>query len=296
MSNIIPFGKYKGQPIEAVAEDRSYVEWLTAQPWFQQRYGNLYQIVINNFCEPFETPEHNEMQARFLAPEFVIGVAMRTAFGRWYSVSDETFAEALHKMFMEELNCQFKYREYDREKESIVISIDRKIPRLLLHVPTRAPTHGSDPIASVSYIIRQPEIIHGPVFEDHGCDVRLHVRNGWDSFELSVEIKPQVGDDYPAILRQMDRSRSNVLLLRQYHGTGVDKETFIRFFASQKICVVFESEVIPEIPEEKIFDAEKIANAVAKKFISAGYRVHCPGMDTKNDPSRDSARVIDDLL
>ena len=32
MSELIPFGKYKGQPVEVLAQDKGYVEWLTAQP------------------------------------------------------------------------------------------------------------------------------------------------------------------------------------------------------------------------------------------------------------------------
>ena len=32
MSELIPFGKYKGQPLEVLAQDKGNVEWLTAQP------------------------------------------------------------------------------------------------------------------------------------------------------------------------------------------------------------------------------------------------------------------------
>lgn len=34
MSSIVPFGKYKGQSVEAMIADGSYCEWLLAQPWF----------------------------------------------------------------------------------------------------------------------------------------------------------------------------------------------------------------------------------------------------------------------
>jgi hypothetical protein len=30
MSELIPLGKYKGQPVEVPAQDKGYVEWLTA--------------------------------------------------------------------------------------------------------------------------------------------------------------------------------------------------------------------------------------------------------------------------
>jgi uncharacterized protein (DUF3820 family) len=29
--NLVPFGKYKGQPVEVLAQDREYCDWLDAQ-------------------------------------------------------------------------------------------------------------------------------------------------------------------------------------------------------------------------------------------------------------------------
>jgi hypothetical protein len=39
MSELIPFGKYKGQPVEVLAQDKQNAEWLTAQPWFRVRWA-----------------------------------------------------------------------------------------------------------------------------------------------------------------------------------------------------------------------------------------------------------------
>jgi len=35
---VVPFGKYKGQPVEVLASDRDYSEWLLAQGWIAHRY------------------------------------------------------------------------------------------------------------------------------------------------------------------------------------------------------------------------------------------------------------------
>jgi len=64
--NVVPFGKYKGQPVEVLRGDTAYCDWLTAQDWFRERYSGLWTVIINNFAEPSETPEHNRLQARFL--------------------------------------------------------------------------------------------------------------------------------------------------------------------------------------------------------------------------------------
>ena len=39
---------------------------LWPKPGSAKRYGNVYTLIVNNFTEPSETPEHNALQARFL--------------------------------------------------------------------------------------------------------------------------------------------------------------------------------------------------------------------------------------
>lgn len=74
-TTIVPFGKYKGQPVEVLAQDEAYLEWLTAQDWFRNKYQNLYTIIINNFHAPSETPEQNLLQAKFLDEEYSFKIA-----------------------------------------------------------------------------------------------------------------------------------------------------------------------------------------------------------------------------
>ncbi|MGA8649990.1 MAG: hypothetical protein WB677_05110, partial [Xanthobacteraceae bacterium] len=69
-TNVVPFGKYKGQPIEVLAQDRPYLDWLTAQDWFRERYSGIYTLIVNNFTEPAETPDHNALQVLFLEDAF----------------------------------------------------------------------------------------------------------------------------------------------------------------------------------------------------------------------------------
>ena len=52
----VPFGKYKGQPVEVMAADASYCEWLTGQKWFRGKYRDLYRALKNPGAEPGATP------------------------------------------------------------------------------------------------------------------------------------------------------------------------------------------------------------------------------------------------
>ncbi|MCF7994765.1 MAG: hypothetical protein K9L88_07985 [Chromatiaceae bacterium] len=70
-TDVVPFGKYRGQPVDVLQQDQDYCEWLLGQGWMQSRYPELRTIIINNFHEPEETPEHNSLQARFLDRGFV---------------------------------------------------------------------------------------------------------------------------------------------------------------------------------------------------------------------------------
>lgn len=69
-NELIPFGKYKGQPLDILASDPQYVEWLMQQDWFNSRYASIKTIIINNFQQPAETPEHNKLQAAFTSEDF----------------------------------------------------------------------------------------------------------------------------------------------------------------------------------------------------------------------------------
>lgn len=73
--NIIPFGKYKGQPLEILQNDPSYLEWLQVQPWFLEKYSKLNTLIINNFQAPSETPEHNSLQVMFLDQDFCLKIS-----------------------------------------------------------------------------------------------------------------------------------------------------------------------------------------------------------------------------
>jgi hypothetical protein len=71
---IIPFGKYKGQPVEILQGDSDYLQWLLAQDWFRTRFASVYNVIINYSGEATETPEHNALQVLFLDDAFCIAL------------------------------------------------------------------------------------------------------------------------------------------------------------------------------------------------------------------------------
>lgn len=69
-ANIVPFGKYRGRPIDEMMADASYCAWAMSQPGLRERYASLFTIIINGGVAPdMPTPEHNRMQLLFRNPD-----------------------------------------------------------------------------------------------------------------------------------------------------------------------------------------------------------------------------------
>jgi exodeoxyribonuclease X-like protein len=75
-------------------------------------------------------------------------------------------------------------------------------------------------------------------------DARGGYYAGWiDLFHplgsFHIELKPTIGDDYPAVLRQMKANKSKYLFVGQYVGQGATREQFIKTFEIAGFRVVF---------------------------------------------------------
>jgi hypothetical protein len=63
------------------------------------------------------------------------------------------------------------------------------------------------------------------------------------SRQLNIELKPTIGDDYPAVLRQMKRTNSDILFVDSYTGRGATEEQFIKTLETANIRVVFARDI-----------------------------------------------------
>lgn len=72
---LIPFGKLKGLPLEELANHKDYAQWLTTRPDFKIRYPDIYMFIVNHFHRPDDSPEHNELQVKFLNQDFCLKLA-----------------------------------------------------------------------------------------------------------------------------------------------------------------------------------------------------------------------------
>jgi len=314
---LVPFGKYRGQPVEAMAADRGYCDWLTAQPWFRDQHPRIYSIVINNFAEPNETPEHNQMQVRFLDAEWrrkfvytvypgdnltaegLLGRVARPDPERWCLVDDggggfEIWGFSDGVRGIPGWWQQHKGSERCRA-DGCLGYYDACIP----------------PQTSVECEVGSPD------FECDGVDVRFcayrespldtPINGGGVAFghTLHVEIKPQLGDEFPAVLRQIKRLQTEEttvrktdcyghfyservkrskggcwpLLVRRFHAS-VSLPQVRAFFRHEYIALVLEEEVeatkLPGVTTVAARDiAERTGLSVRQRETLRGYDAYC---------------------
>jgi hypothetical protein len=252
---IVPFGKYKGQPVEVLAQDRPYLDWLSAQPWFRERFGGLHAIIINNFAEPTETPDHNALQVLFLEDGYC-GRLYSALWPNWNVNAAGKLAIRLADHRQELIKRRGDYGNSERAEELAkaiakyptafawqtvwVRDFEKGGVDVQLHCSVR--TMDQFPIW-LGFGYRQGPIEDSAVYFDVREMLRPPVR---------IEIKPTIGDDYPAILRQMRAGNTNLLFTECYIGTGATEQQFVQTFALSQIKVVFRHQVESqrEVPSE----------------------------------------------
>jgi len=215
---LIPFGKYKDKPIEILSKDKKYVEWLLAQDWFRNKYQSLYTVVINNFHEPQDTPEHNALQGLFLDDDFCIKFSK--------IIAPSYFKEEILSSYRDQYTRRFEVKsEFIKSIKVHDIQFEKS---------------GID----VSFSL---DITYTNSYERREGTIEWEKRSFGETFYsniFKIEIKPSIGDDYPTVLRQMRDLGCNILFLGEYHGIGLNLENFIKLFNKQKIRIVFKNQII----------------------------------------------------
>jgi len=250
-NEMIPFGKYKGQPLEVLEHDPEYADWIAQQSWAKERYPQIVNIIINKFGESEETPDHNAMQAKFLEPSYCVMTA--GAMGLFKFRENPLDQVAAIVEFAKKHNAEIGFYEPP--------SVEQLIGRIDLEVDA----------IDVQFALHSYETAIATVKNDwspkESRSTRIISALRW---KLKLELKPTIGDDYPAVLRQMRNNGTETLVYGKYSGVGVTEEVFRKFFKSQGIGVISESEIESKRERLEPFfnQAKKIANEVNEAIKS----------------------------
>jgi uncharacterized protein (DUF3820 family) len=254
---IIPFGKYKGRLVdEVLVDDPAYLQWLAGQDWFRAKFNILHQVIINRGAEPEETPDHNAMQVKFLDDEFCVRFINHYASGDVRASLQNalsTRAESVQKN-IKELKSSLEYhlrywaddqpritnikQQIAKAEQLFAQQLNQRIGQIEFKIQRSFEERGVDVLLQVRAISKSPDIEVEPYNLYPDRDNGAYFHRG-----ISIEIKPIIGDDYPAVLRQMKANGSNVLFVGEYRGQGATQEQFIKTMATAQIRVVFARDV-----------------------------------------------------
>jgi hypothetical protein len=265
-NKIITFkGKYYGQPIEVLANDPNYCEWLINQNWFRERFQSYYQIIINNFHVPNDTPEHNSLQALFIDDKFCLALAN---LFNWSPLDKNTCLLKINQSIVDienqinnnsesnndrSLADEFKRMIQSREDGSNNIYID-SYSKHKLENSLKEYQEVKDFLSNNNtFEIKKS-------FEYKGWDVILDIHSISklafldDYFSkqkiISVEIKTSLGDDYPTILRQ----------IRSYNPFGSPCLIYNKFSATG--ATIIQIKEIFKTAQIEIFSIDEIKSAL----------------------------------
>lgn len=240
MSNqkIIPFGTYKDHPIEVLQKDKSYTEWLMSQSFFKDNYPDIHTIVINNFnIKTDDTPEHNNMQIKFLNEDYRLKLAYLIHNKRLFKFNSSFFPIYL-KEILEPSNLT------DEERKEIVNEISNyNNTNLLDFYKLIFENKGLDVSYRLSYGFKSKKTMFKGYYSEGFEKFLNEIWRAETSIEFNIELKPTVGDDYPSILRQMNNIGAKILVLKEYTGQGATLDEVKQFFKLSYVTVLLENEI-----------------------------------------------------
>ena len=249
-TTIVPFGKYKGQPVEMLAADRAYCEWLQSQDWFRTKFVGIHTVIVNHFGAPAETPEHNALQARFLEEDWCQRFALCNEFKAYADAKRNrlltearTWVAELATRAQNSIDVVNRIREREEnpnpgvlsyyEKEALVAQRRHAIANEELQ---RIPMVGWSFDATAECEVRGIDVVLDVSLCSHdrfAAQTRSVEQPGqyWLERKYNIECKPTLGDDYPAVLRQMKANESGYLVIGECRTTAVTYE---------QVCDIFE--------------------------------------------------------
>jgi hypothetical protein len=242
-----------------MASDWQYVDWLLAQDWFRDRYQGMFTLIVNNFTEPTETPEHNRLQMRFLDDALCAKLAASTGVARLTKIAKGI----IERWPAEKSTMEGKLAEaratLDRipERPSVYRGFEAQRAADTINDTERRLKEGEEKASEAAQFIKSPSIDETKLlrrnFENRGWDVVFEVEwitpvaTAGDLFK--VEIKPSLGDDFPAVLRQMKVRRTEyehgerMLIIDVFTAVGATFEQVKAVFAADGFPVVTFNEI-----------------------------------------------------
>ncbi len=261
MDVIVPFGKYKGQPVTNLISDHNYVEWLKDQDWFSKH--KIYNIIVNqniNTNQDSKTPAHNQIQNLFLKEENCMKI-----YKTLYPNADDTIRNFSNDVIkikeyskIPDFDKYFKFKGNDKFYCGAQFEADNN-----WDVKINIGTLGD---SSFGIGKKYPDEFYEDSLYEKVVKERLRDEFHKEQEEFSkkhfkikdarriiryfyIEIKPILSDDYPNVLRKMNQQvdflkrkylhGDIILLVKDFSSSVTSKDDLISIFKQHNIIVLF---------------------------------------------------------
>jgi hypothetical protein len=296
---VVPFGKYRGQPVEVLLQDTEYLQWLMAQQFLVTRYRAFYNHLVGYGAEAQDSPEHNQMQALFLEDSWCValGGILRPEFLDLESPRKQAETSAGYQRFRDW--CQLEESEayiYSRKFENKGWDVTYSFSTASVNATRPAGMPGCTCVCdhadcSEESVCRNGKQSWGCMHQYHDSETLggVHGRSrknypdhdyanhcsrdcywsgidkeilGWLNHEshrtyypesassynelIYVELKPDLGDDYPAVLRQVTGYQchgARCVVVRRHAFEHVTWDQVRKIYAASGVILISEDEI-----------------------------------------------------
>ena len=233
---------------------------------------------MNSGRRATETPDHNRLQALFLDDLY------RQAFCR---VAKPGWEDRIWSDFVAE--ASYQAREVHPEFRE---TLERLPVVCWPNVSTRAWFEIKGIDVGIEMNIEIQRLTNDTTIPALCLPYALRCPGEKDTF--TVEIKGDVGDEYPTVLRQMLALKSRYLFLESYSGFGATTEEFIGIFESSGRSVVWKDDVDAEFRQPDVFRRRFLDNSLMIGGVRVAEAAHVLDAMSKYDVMFDHAmRLIE---
>jgi hypothetical protein len=254
-------GKYKGKPLSVLQNDTGYVDWLLTKPWLKEKYPTLYTVIINNFNKPDDTPEHNLLQADFLKD--IVKNKFSLLFYNYIYYTERKLLDYKHTWHP---GVETGWNSIPDNGKIIVPTTAVEVCNVEFEkngwdvIYTMACDHFS--LYLSDEVTRKKEQKER---EEHEWYNRMH-------YDCYIELKPEIGDDYPSILRDLQArmrgvtNNSNyVFCIYENISSVVPVEDITKMFRLSHIYLISKQFLYTQIQKEPYI--KKPSKTVYKETI-----------------------------
>jgi uncharacterized protein (DUF3820 family) len=251
LTQTVSFGKHKGKPMADLLADTKYLEWLMNQPEKRGQVAAIYNIFVlkqsgDSSKRDAPTPQHNKLQNKFLEQKYVSALEFLTLFPKNHRVGyEQSVTKHIAAAETEEAKAAYRalltlYEHAKLDKTwgdtkanleaeynwDVKINTDdpvRGFDDIPEDIKAAARTLGITKKSFGSITIEVDKSGEVSIFlESRSQESRKYMKDMW--YNILCEIKPQLGDDYPCVLRKMKEqiAKSEIAVKRENHEMEED--------------------------------------------------------------------------